>query len=129
MALFPSRGRLHYEGRKLVVEVDQQIVNFYRALVPKYVRLNPQKYAAHISVVRKEDFDPANWGRHEGEIVDFVYENKIHHGQVYYWLNAFSNRLEEIRVELELPINSEYIRPPDSYEKVFHITLGNVKNL
>jgi hypothetical protein len=125
--LFKSQGKLHYEGSKLIVEVNPEITTYYRALVPKYINLNPQKYAAHISVVRKEPVDSPHWGKYEGEMVTFHYENIVHHGQVYYWLDAFSNRLEDIRVELGLSVSSEYTRPPDLFEKVFHITIGNLK--
>ena len=127
MKLFDSQGKLRYDDRKLIVEVDPEIVAYYKSLIPKYIRLNPQKYDPHISVVRKELVDSPHWKEHEGELVDFQYSNIVHHGQVYYWLNAFSKRLEEIRVELGLPISSEYTRPPDTFEKVFHITLGNLK--
>ena len=118
----------HTSGHKLNVMVDPGIVSYYRSLIPKYVHLNPQAFAPHISVVRRET--PVNmdfWGKYEGEEVKFAYGNVVHHGKVYYWLNAFSERLEEIRLELGLPVSTEYTRPPDSYTKVFHITIGNTK--
>ena len=114
---------------KLNVMVDPGIVDFYRALVPPYINLNRQAYPPHISVVRKEKGIPnlALWGKYEGEEVKFAYSNVIHYGKVYYWLNAFSERLEEIRLELGLPVSTEYTRPPDTFIKVFHITIGNLK--
>lgn len=130
-----SKGPLKYShstnaGFKLIVEVDPGITSFCRALIPKHITINPQRYAPHISVVRHEhavnmDF----WGRYEGQFVEFEYDPYIHHGKVYWWLNVFSTRLEEIRVELGLPVSSEYTRPPDGYDKVFHMTLGNHKNI
>ena len=132
--LHKSKGKLHYShagdaGFKLIVEVDPGIASLYRALIPPYIQLNPQRYAAHISVVRHEHTINEHWGKYEGEEIDFEYDTHIHHGKVYWWLNAFSTRLEEIRIELGLPVSSEYTRPPDSYLKVFHITLGNTKDL
>jgi hypothetical protein len=128
-----SSGILRYShagdaGFKLIVEIDPGIAAFYRALIPKYIKTNPQKYDPHISVVRKEhtvnmDF----WGKYEGESVDFEYDSHIHHGKVYWWLNVFSARLEEIRAELGLPVSSEYTRPPEGYIKCFHTTIGNTK--
>lgn len=135
MQLFKSSGPLRYRigqdgGYSLRVEVDQGISDFYRSLIPKWIKTNSQMYPAHISVVRKEV--PVNlefWGKHEGEEVEFVYSNEIHHGTVYWWLNAFSKRLEEVRIELGLPVSSQYTRPPDSWIKCFHITIGNMKGL
>ena len=131
MYLQCSMGTLRYSldgGHKLIVAVDQGIVDFYKALIPKYVDCKPQRYGAHISVVRNEV--PPNlscWGKYENKQIQFVYDLTIHEGSVYFWLNAFSTDLEYIRQELGLPISSEYTRPPDTYEKVFHITLANKK--
>lgn len=130
--LFWSSGPLRYaidnSGHKLNVVVDPGITSYYRALMPKYMPTNPQMYPPHISVVRKEVPPHLDlWGKYEGEEVGFVYSNIVHSGVVYYWLNAFSKRLEEIRLELGLPVSTEYTRPPDSYVKAFHITLGNCK--
>ncbi len=130
--LFWSSGPLRYvvdnSGHKLNVMVDPGVVDYYRSLVPPYIGLNKQAYPPHISVVRKET--PPNldlWGKYEGQEVRFAYSNVIHHGKVYYWLNAFSERLEEIRLELGLPVSTEYTRPPDGWTKCFHITIGNIK--
>jgi len=126
--LFKSTGKLHYEDNKLVVETDRELARYYFSLVPKYVKLNPQRYAPHISVVRKEV--PAkmeHWKKYEGESVEFLYEPHVFHGDVYYWLNTFSTRLEEIRLELGLPVSSEYTRPPGGFFKCFHMTIGNTK--
>ena len=132
--LHKSKGTLRYSyhegdvGFKLILEVDPGITSFYCSLIPKHITLNPQRYAAHISVVRKEQSVNMNyWGLYEGQQVEFEYETYIYHGKVYWWLNAFSTRLEEIRLELGLPVTSEYTRPPDGFVKCFHITLGNTK--
>lgn len=134
MLLYKSAGPLRYEtgnaGVKLIVEVDPGIVSLYRALIPKYHKTNPQMYKPHISVVRKEV--PPNmehWGKYEGEIIEFEYSPHVHHGQVYWWLNCWSKRLEEIRQELGLPVDSPYTRPPDGMAKTFHCTIGNTKGL
>lgn len=127
--LFTSVGFLHYEENKAIVEVDQGIVDFYRFLIPKYYYAKPQKYKAHISVVRKET--PPNmqcWGKYEGEQIEFHYSNIIHYDNVYFWLNAFCKRLEEIRLELGLPVSSPYTLPPAGFDKCFHISVANCKN-
>jgi hypothetical protein len=127
MNLYKSTGILRYGHEKLIVEVDPGISAFYKSLIPKCYILNPQKYAPHISVVRHEQPNMENWGKYDGQPVEFFYSNIVHRGTVYWWLNAFSNRLEEIRLELGLPVSSPYTRPPDGFEKCFHITLGNSK--
>ena len=130
MQLFTSTGTLRYGVTNLVLDVDQGLSDYYRALMPKSIRTNKQMYPAHISVVRKEN--PPNmelWGKYAGELIEFQYSNVIRNGTVYYWLDAWSKRLEEIRLELGLPVDSPYTRPPDGMSKTFHITLGNIKEL
>jgi hypothetical protein len=132
MTLYQSSGPLRYFtgefGYKLIVEVDPQIVAYYRSLIPKWVKTNPQMYPPHISVVRKEVPPRLEyWGKHGGEEVPFLYSNIVHAGTVYYWLNAFSNRLEEIRLELGLEVSSPYTLPPEGFDKCFHVTIGNCK--
>lgn len=126
--IYSSIGTLHYEPTKLIVQVDQELSDYYRKLIPKYIENRPQLYPAHISVVRKEI--PVNkqfWGKYEGQDVEFFYEPFIHSGKFYFWLNVFCVKLEEIRLELGLPVDSPFTRPPDSFLKVFHITLANSK--
>lgn len=130
--LYTSKGTLRYEKRgdayKLIVEVDQGISDYYRSLIPKWIAVQPQMYPAHVSVVRKET--PINveyWGRYEGEEIAFVYENIVRSGKVYFWLNVFCKRLEVVRLELGLPVRSEYTIPPEGFTKCFHCTIGNQK--
>jgi len=134
--LFESIGILRYSfkenyGYKLIVEIDKDIAEYYRSLIPPWKgKISPQMYAPHISVVRKEV--PPNldvWGKYNGEEIKFLYSNYINQGTVYWWLNAFSTRLEEIRVELGLPVSSQYTLPPEGHIKAWHITLGNYKNV
>ena len=131
--LYKSTGKLHYSitdvGYKLVVAVDPGIAMYYRSMIPKYIAIpRPQKYPTHISVVRKET--PPNlqfWEKYKEEPVEFFYSPVIHNDDRYFWLNAFCTRLEDIRVELGLPISSKYTRPPTGYTRSFHIIIGNVK--
>ena len=132
--LFESHGIIHYDNSgqnlKLIVEVDQSIADYYRALCPKWLKIKPQKYGAHISVVRNEV--PPNiqyWNKYEGKDIKFFYENFIYGGQVYYWLNVFCTELEDVRAELGLAVTSEYTRPPEGFLKCFHMTIGNVKSI
>ena len=129
-SIFESTGILLYtpEPNNLRVVIDPGISDFYRALIPKWISVNGQMYPPHISVVRKEIIpNTENWGKYEGQEVVFRYSNIIHSNEVYFWLNVFCTKLEEIRIELGLPVSSVYTRPPDGYNKVFHTTLANKK--
>lgn len=135
MTLYWSKGVLKYNqptdtvGYRLVVDIDPEITDYYRALIPPWKgKLNKQMYAPHISVVRKEIPPlPEFWGRYEGEVIEFAYDNVIHSSPTYWWLNCFSKRLEDIRLELGLPVDSPYTLPPEGFAKCFHSTLGNFK--
>lgn len=130
--LRPSIGVLKYskELRSLRVEVDPGISDYYRSLIPKWIVTRKQMYEPHISVVRKEIIPASNislWGKYEGEEIEFYYSNIVRFGTVYCWLNVFCEKLEKIRLELGLPVDSIYTRPPDGFAKTFHMTLGNNK--
>jgi len=133
--LHKSVGVLHYSrgehyGYRLVLNADQAISDYYRDLLPHWKKANPQRYPAHVSVVRHEV--PVNldaWGLHEGEEVEFNYTGQVFFGRVYCWLNVFCTRLEEVREELGLPVTSEYTRPPEGFVKCFHLTIGNFKDI
>jgi hypothetical protein len=133
MTLHTSTGVLEYArtenyGFRCVLGIDQEISNYYRALLPKWISTNRQMYPAHVSVVRKEV--PPNldvWGRHDGEVIEFQYEHFVYNDETYFWLNVFCSRLEEIRAELGLPVSSPITRPPSGFLKCFHTTIGNCK--
>jgi hypothetical protein len=117
-----SDGILEYGPEiRAVVWIDPNIALYYRKLMPQYLDLQPQKYPAHITVVRlhKEIPNLENWNKYAGEKILFSYENKIYFDGTYYYLNAYSDRIGEIRMELGLP----KFRFGNSY----HITLGNSK--
>lgn len=113
---------------KLVVHVDDAIVDVSRALVPHVIHLNKQRYSPHISVIRNEPvIDCKRWGKREGESVEFFYSKWVYNDECYYWLRVYSKQLIEIRQELGLSHSSVNSRPPDQQE-CFHITIGNTKN-
>ena len=112
------------------MEFDQEIADYYRALIPKW--LNPQRprWRAHVTVVRQEKEMPTlleAWGRYEGERVEFLYDATIKMDKIYFWINVFCVRLEEIRLELGLPVSVVYTLPPDGFGKCFHCTIANMK--
>jgi hypothetical protein len=127
-----SWGTLHFSrmengSKKLVVAVDQGIVNVLFALTPKYYHLQRQMFPAHISVVRNEWFESPMWGKREGEGVYFTYDPRTREDRTYHWVRAWSERLIEVRAELGLPPHRLGTTLPPDGELCFHITIGNTK--
>jgi len=136
MKKFVSTGKLVYSDEplskpltpyKLIVEVDPELANFYRNTIPKKFAVNRSKFPPHISVVRKEI--PTNikfWKKYDNKPIEFEYYDYVFNDETYFWLNAYSKELEDIRVELGLTAMSDLTKPPDgSY--TFHITITNIK--
>lgn len=131
---FKSTGCLRYSKNplKLILSVDQGIVDYYYSLIPRWTwpRVNRQKFKAHISVVRNVIPDQKHmklWGKYEGRIIEFEYDPFVMNDGTYYWLNAFSPALEQVRIELGLPIADKFTRAPDGSHR-FHITVANNKS-
>ncbi len=128
--MFVGQGKIEYHNDplKIIVSVDQEMVNYYRQLIPKYKRVYKQRYPGHISVVRNER--PENyrvWYKHSSRLIEFQYNNVIYNDEVYYWLEVVCPQLEDIRAELGLPNTSQWTKSPTGGHS-FHITLGNVKH-
>lgn len=130
-----SHGKIHYDdddGFRLTVEVNQDLSNYYRCLVPKVQRVERPRYSAHITVVRPVYESPSKiryWGNYEGEIVEFMYDHYIQEGKGYMWINCWCKRLEVIREELGLPNFSHYPLLPEGYLKTFHCTIGRYEEV
>ncbi len=122
MIAYKSTGVLRYETGKVFLAVDQAIANYYRALIPWWIKTNPPKYSAHISVVRNETPSLTNWGKHEGRQIDFWYYDQIVWDDTYYWLEIHCPELQDVRAELELS-------PQPWWENKFHLTIANCKNV
>lgn len=143
MKLIRMTGRLRYShtegyGYRLVVEVCPGLSMLYQRLIPKWfarpflhsptlnygLRAKP-----HITVIRREK--PKNlkaWGRYEGELIEFFYAPEVRFdGKVYFWLDCYSKRLEEIAEELGMAPFVNYVQPVEGYRKVWHTTVANMK--
>lgn len=133
MLLYNSIGVLKYDvisdyGYRLVLEIEQDIVDYYYSLIPKYYEVKSQQYKAHISVVRKET--PSNlyyWGKYQDRSINYSWSPTIYYEYPYWWLDCFSLELEEIRKELGLWYQGKYTIPPKPYNKFFHCTVANNK--
>ncbi len=134
--LYDSVGILHYSmsdfgSHRLVLEVDSEIARYYRSFIPKHIRTNLPRYKPHVTVVRPEKETPVHleaWGKYQDQEVPFQYSGILQSGKVYFWINVFCTRLEQIRQELGLPVSSQYTRPPEGYVKCFHATVANMKD-
>lgn len=120
-------GSVEQGNFKLIVEVDPEISAYYRSLIPRYYRVSRQRYAPHISVIRDEKvLYPDEWEKFQGKEIVFWYSGIIHNDDTYFWLEANSWDLQDIRVKLGLTSTSRITRSPDGSHS-FHITLGNLK--
>jgi len=130
--MFCSTGTLRYgkDPYKLIVEIDPEIGRYYyKQILGQNIRVNKQKYATHISVVRKE-IPPLmeHWGKYEGKQIEFAYEHHLYNDATYYWLNVWCQELEEIRKELGCRPTSAFTRGPDGAHR-FHATIANIKGI
>lgn len=122
--MFTSKGILKYEaGHKLALYIDPEIARYYRSFIPKTILFHTSKYRPHLTVIRTGREKPVNnnkWGLYRNFEIEFQYDPYIYIEDVYIWINASSERLEEIRLELGLPRHY-------SYSNKFHITIANRK--
>lgn len=133
--LYQSSGILKYEiipeyGYRVILETQDDLSDYYRSLIPKYIEIRPQKYNSHISIVRKEiPLILENWGKFDGQEIKFLYNNYINFDNRYFWLNCFSKDLETVRTSLGLELKNHssdnYLL--EGYLKRFHLTIGNKK--
>ena len=129
--LHPSTGTFrYYDGGRLIVEVDQELTDYYRSLIPPWYGAQRPRYPAHITVVRQGKETPVHWehwGKYEGQSVSFFYSPIVQVGKVYFWLMVYCRQLEEVRLELGLPVVSQYTLLPEGFRKAFHTTIANMK--
>ena len=122
--IFKTWGKLQYYESWLVCYVDDELAKYYRRLLPKAWHVQPQAYPAHITVVRKgiEKVKPDKlWGQYNKMSIKLTYENVVRSDNLYFWLNAWSASIGQIRQELGLPFYRFGF-------KNYHISIGNKKH-
>jgi hypothetical protein len=136
MALVSATGVFRYsldpQGPKLIVALGRDFGAYYRSLVPDWMPIQGTRFPPHVTVCRAgRDKDPnmAHWGKYEGQQVRFEYVPYIHVGRDYFWLEVFCDRLEEVRIELDLTPVREWTKPPGGRVRCFHTTIGNNKHV
>ena len=129
--LYKSTGTLQYsKDWRLVLKVDQDLADYYRALIPKYHTNQRPRWAAHVTVVRQEKETPVNkqhWWKYNNHKVEFTYSPIVHFDKIYYWINVWCTKLEDIRTELGMKVYTPFTLPPSGFTKNFHCTIANQK--
>jgi len=135
--MFTSVGQLWYDPHKnvkrvvksakwwMILKTDEDIVEYYKYWLKKlcsHMRFESTIWGSHISVNR--GFTPPNkeaWGKYEGEQIEFSYTNRIYRAnEIFFCVDAYSTRLEEIRSELGMSSQPNY---------GFHLTIGRINKL
>jgi len=126
--MYSSRGVLAYSDSYVVANLTDDLAIYYRRLIPKWITVDGTRYSPHITVIRygKEqiaaDKKAQYWRKYEGQVISFKYEPRIYSDIKYFFLNAYSRELEDIRIELGLA-------PTRFGHGRFHITIGNQKSV
>lgn len=123
--LFHATGRVIYgPGVRVVLDVDQGIVNFYRSLIPKTIPINGLRNKAHITIVRTGVESPnfLKWGVDSGRQLSYTYSNEIIIDRLYAVLPVWSEDIGSLREKLGLP------RFRRGFNK-YHITIGHFKEI
>jgi hypothetical protein len=134
--MFTSVGKLMYDPHKsgiriikpsdhwIILKTGEGIVEYYKWWLHKLYQLKFEKtiWGSHISVNR--GVRPPNknlWGKYEGEQIEFTYTNRIYRAnEIFFCVDAYSKRLEEIRLELGLSAQPNY---------GFHLTVARLNKL
>ena len=109
--------------------VEDDLLAYYSALLPKALYVQPPMRAAHVSIVRlfEEVPDRSQWGKYEGQSIVVDYEPGVQSNGLYFWLDCFSDEVGFLRRSLGLSTFREH----DGFSDYgcYHITIGNVKNV
>ncbi len=126
--MFQSTGKLIYDPYArikqapywVILKTDEELVRYYQNWIKQHFDVGFEKtvWGSHISAIRGEE--PTNkefWGKYKNEKIDFTYTNNIYRKHWFFCVEAYSQRLEDIREELGLS------RLPKTG---FHITIGRL---
>jgi hypothetical protein len=133
--MFTGKGIINYDdedGFRITLKINPDLSDYYRSLLPKALQVTKPGWPSHITVVRPEKEIPPKiryWGDYQGEEVEFIYSSDLEYGHGFYWFNAWSKRLEDIREELGLDNYSRFPLIPFGYKKTFHCTIGKYSNV
>lgn len=131
MKLYESKATIKYgPDLQIVALIDESICQYYRSLIPKYYYPKPPLHKPHITIVRLKKEIPINldcWNKYEGKEIYFSYCPLINFSGKYFWLDAQSQEIGDIREELGLT----RFRDDKSHQgwafNSYHITIANIK--
>jgi len=127
--MYKCSGVLEYgPGTRVVAWLDPEIMNYYYRLIPKCKYATKQRHPTHVTVIRDRWELPINdsaWKKYDGKMVYIEYASGIQYKDPYFFLNAYSDDLVNLRLELGLP--AYRITPFMEFDS-FHITIANTKH-
>lgn len=126
--MFRATGIIKYYNNWVMAWlVEDDLLKYYRTLLPKAWGVCPPMRPAHVSIVRLFESVPNRkaWGKYEGQSIVLEYEPGIQSNGLYYWLDTWSDEVGFIRRSLGLST----FRENNGYSSFnnYHITIGNVK--
>jgi hypothetical protein len=118
----------YYNNWVMAWLVEDDLLKYYRGLLPKAWGVCPPMRPAHVSIVRLFESVPnrSQWGKYDGQSIVVEYEPGVQSDGLYYWLDTWSDEIGFIRRSLGLSTFRE--RDGFSDFGCYHITIGNVKN-
>ena len=121
--MFKGKGRVEYRENPLsaylLIDGGEDLVAYYRKLIPPSYGVKPSLYAPHITISRGgvETIEEKLW---EGRVLNFSYALPIYYSYPYFFLCVESEEIGNLRELLGLP------RWRFS-DKTYHVTVGNTK--
>ena len=127
--MFTGEGRLIYDPYAriksapwwMILKTDEGIIEYYQHWLKKHYDVGFERtvWGSHISVVRgQEPPNKAAWAKYKNEKIQFTYSNRVYRAHWFFCIDAYSPRLEEIRVELGL-------KPQPKHG--LHLTVGRMQ--
>ena len=129
--MFESTGRLIYDPHArikqdkwwAIVKTDEGIIEYYKKQIRDHFDLKFEKtvWGSHISAIRGEEpLKKELWNKYPKEKISFTYSNRIYRKHYFFCVDAYSERLEQIREELGLSKLPKF---------GFHLTIGRIDKL
>jgi hypothetical protein len=119
--IYLTKGKISVYNNWIVAYLSNEISEYYRSLLPKAWYVKPQKYKCHGTIVRVfEKPNKIKWDEYNNELIEVRYDSEIKSDNIYFWLDCWCDRINQIRVEQGL---SEYRGDFKSH----HFSIGNVK--
>ena len=98
MMKYTAKGKIPYfDDGTVSLLIDQELVDYYRSMIPKHIWIQKTKFPAHITVVRGpvETWNYFRWGLDNGAIYSYNYFPEISFSGKYCFLNIVISPSEE----------------------------------